>query len=159
MAASHRLLVVYRPPSATEVERQRATYALLEAEGKTNYTTLLAQIKRGRHRGVEAVLLERAAGTLKTLKPKVPCLEELRKKLIRGKRTSPTSSQEMVGGCSLQGCGVVAQRTGEVLVLDHGGAEAAFASLRPKLPEPEREQPADEWLFNVFAQAALHPPP
>ena len=42
-----------------------------------------------------------------------------------------------------------------MLSLDHDGAEAAFAALRPKLPEKERGQPADEWLFNVFATAAL----
>ena len=42
-----------------------------------------------------------------------------------------------------------------MLSLDHSGAEAAFAPLRPKLPEKERGQPADEWLFNVFATAAL----
>ena len=29
-------------------------------------------MKRGRHRGVEAVLLQRAAATLKTLSPKAP---------------------------------------------------------------------------------------
>ena len=34
-------------PNPTQVERQSATYALLDAEGKTNYTTLLAQMKRG----------------------------------------------------------------------------------------------------------------
>lgn len=45
-----RLQVVFRKPSGAEVERQQATYSLLEAEGKTNYTTLLAQMKRGRHR-------------------------------------------------------------------------------------------------------------
>ena len=39
--------------------------------------------------------------------------------------------------------------------MDHNGAEAAFETLRPKLPEKERGQPADEWLFNVFATAAL----
>ena len=39
--------------------------------------------------------------------------------------------------------------------MDHNGAEAAFETLRPKLPEKERGQPADEWLFNVFATAAV----
>jgi len=43
----------------------------------------------------------------------------------------------------------------QVLTLDHDGAESAFASLRPKLPEKERGQAADEWLFNVFATAAI----
>ena len=42
-----------------------------------------------------------------------------------------------------------------MLTLDHDGAESAFASLRPKLPEKERGQAADEWLFNVFATAAI----
>ena len=71
LANHHQLAVNFRKPSGAEVERQQATYALLDAEGKTNYTTLLAQMKRGRHRGVEAALLERAASKLKTLKPKV----------------------------------------------------------------------------------------
>ena len=33
----------YPYPYPYQVEKQSATYALLEAEGKTNYTTLLAQ--------------------------------------------------------------------------------------------------------------------
>ena len=36
-------------------------------------------------------MLERAAAKLKTLKPKVPALEELRKKLFKSKRTCPPS--------------------------------------------------------------------
>ncbi len=37
-----------REASAAECERFAATRALLKAEGGTNYTTLLAQMKRGR---------------------------------------------------------------------------------------------------------------
>tara|TARA_B100000795_G_scaffold228535_1_gene185267 strand:- start:360 stop:518 length:159 start_codon:yes stop_codon:yes gene_type:complete len=48
----------------------------------------------------------------------VPALEELRKKLFKGKRTAAPSKgpeEDLGGACGLEGCRVEETRSGEVL--------------------------------------------
>ena len=155
---SAQLHVRFRIATAAQIERQEAREALLNAESEADYTTLLAQMKRGRHRGVEAALIARAANTLRLLKPvDLPPLVELRNKLIGARLTVPPPGREAErsGACSLDGCSALAMRPGEELSIDPDGAAAAFASLRSRLGERAGAIDACTWLYNVFAAAAV----
>ncbi len=66
---------------------------------------------------------------------------------------SSTTTTTVPSSCCC--CVLQELRDGEVLTIDHSGAEAAFEVLRPKLAERERGVSADVWLFRVFAQAAV----
>ena len=128
-------------------------------ESNADYTTLLAQMKRGRHRGVEAALIARAASSLKLLTPTdVPQVDELRSKLYSAALTVPPPGRDETrcGACSIPGCSVPELLPGEELEVDPSGAEAAFDLLRGRLGDkPGGGRPAGEWLFNVFAAAAV----
>jgi hypothetical protein len=148
-----------RAATPSELERHAAMRALLKAEAGTNYTTLLAQIKRGRQRGVEAALLTRAAGQLKSMKAaiKAPPVDELRRKLSPKLCTRPgpeAAGVEPCQACELPGCTVGTTRAGAVLDVNHYGAEEAFEHLRRERGIPG-DTPAAAWLFQVFAKAAI----
>lgn len=148
-----------REATPPELERHAATRALLKAEAGTNYTTLLAQIKRGRQRGVEAALLTRAAAKLKGMKAaiKAPPVDELRRKLSPKLCTRPESEAAAVEpsqACQLPGCTVGTPRKGAVFDLNHNGAEEAFEQLRRERGIPD-DTPAGAWLFQAFAKAAI----
>ena len=153
------LHVRFRIATVEHIERQEAREALLDAESNADYTTLLAQMKRGRHRGVEAALIARAASSLKLLTPTdVPQLDELRSKLYSAALTVPPPGRDETrcGACSIPGCSVPELLPGEELEVDPSGAEAAFDLLRGRLGDkPGGGRPAGEWLFNVFAAAAV----
>ena len=75
-------------------------------ESNADYATLLAQMKRGRHRGVEAALIARAASSLKLLTPTdVPQVDELRSKLYSAALTVPPPGRDETrcGACSIPG--------------------------------------------------------
>lgn len=160
--------VLCREATPAEIERHAARVALLEAahgkladstaRGGGAYNTLLAQIKRGKLRGVEAVLLSRAEEQLKRMKPDdVAPVEELRAKLSLALCTTPppmARDVEPCGVCVLPGCTVAQPSAGEKFEIHHGAAEAAFEPLR-RLRKIGSEVMAHVWLYDVFASAAM----
>jgi len=149
------LRVRIRKASGSEVERHEATQSLLKAYAGTNYTTLLAQMKRGRQRGVEAALLSSAAAKLKTLKPKCPPVDELRAKLAVKNCTVPAEGSEDLGAeCDNEDCPMVGLRPGELFEINVDACDAAFEHARRQLSLPA-ETKADRWFFKMFAAAAV----
>ena len=79
------LSMVVRAATAAELKKQDAVDALLKAEqSSTKYSTLSAQIRRGRARGVETLVLERATAKLKTLDPQARKAKRIVASLSRG---------------------------------------------------------------------------
>ena len=59
----------------------------------------------------------------------VPALEELRKKLLKSRCTSPApGAEDLSGCCELEGCGLVELQEGEVLTIDHSGESPFHAA-------------------------------
>jgi hypothetical protein len=159
--------VLCREATPAEVERH-ARVALLQAaqgtladstaRGGGAYNTLLAQIKRGKLRGVEAALLSRAEEQLKRMKPDdVAPADELRAKLAYALCTSPppiARDVEPCEACVLPGCTVAQSSPGEKFEIRRDAAEAAFEPLR-KARKIGSGVLAHAWLYNVFASAAM----
>jgi hypothetical protein len=160
--------VLLREATPAEIERQAARVALLQAEqgtladttarGGGAYNTLLAQIKRGKLRGVEAALLARAEEQLKRMKPDdVAPIEQLRAKLSRALCTTPPPTArdiEPCEACMLPGCTVAQPSAGEKFEINRGAAEAAFEPLR-KAKRIGSDVAAHVWLYDAFASAAM----
>ena len=98
------LHVRFRIATVEHIERQEAREALLDAENEADYTTLLAQMKRGRHRGVEAALIARAACSLKLLTPNDVRLANLRPYLqpvTLAQPVTPSVTLSVASACEL----------------------------------------------------------
>jgi len=153
------MVVNIRKAKKKELARLAQEQALLSAMEQKKYSSLLAQISRGRMRKVEASLLEQAGRLLKSLSmPESLFLshKELAK-LMKWKRvTAPAGgSSDDVVPCSLSDacpCNAGKAQYGEVCDVTNNMVARALEGIVPS------DQSADRWLFKALVKAALVAP-
>jgi hypothetical protein len=132
---------------------------LLEAMGKKNYGSLLAQITRSRMRKVELSLIDQACKLLKSMRPPEGTYlthKELGS-LMKWKRvTCPCGATDSrMEPCKASGacpCNAGSAEAGEACDIRNGSVQEILEGIAPK------SESADKWLFQALVRAAMHAP-